>query len=126
MNKNIIIVGSGPNLSLAVAKKFAENNFSVGLISRNEKKLKAQVADFATEGIKSEYVVADAYDKSQIENAVTGLADKLGSVDLLLYNAAAMKYKNIIDEKAEDLTEDFKMSVANAFHCVKTLQRQLK
>ncbi len=126
MNKNIIIVGAGPNLSQAIAEKFAENNFSIGLISRNEEKLKTQVADFEKKGIKTEYVAADAYDTVQLTNAVERLADKLGSVDVLLYNAAAMKYKNIIDENAEDLTEDFRMSVANAFHCVKVLQIKLK
>jgi short-subunit dehydrogenase len=126
MNKNIIIVGAGPNLSLGIAEKFAENNFSVGLISRNEEKLKEQVADFKAKGIKAEYAIADAYDTLQLENAVIKLTAELGNVDVLLYNAAAMKYKNIIDEKTEDLVDDFKISVANAFHCVKTLHKQLK
>lgn len=126
MNKNMIIVGAGPNLSLGIAEKFAENNFAIGLISRNEEKLNAHVADLKAKGIKAEYVVADAYDTEQIGNAVASLAAKLGSADVLLYNAAAMKYKNIIDENAADLTDDFRMSVANAFHCVKTLHRQLK
>lgn len=126
MNKNIIIVGAGPNLSLAIAEKFAENNFSIGLISRNEEKLKAQVEDFKAKGVIAEYAVADAYDTLQLENALIQLTAKIGGVGVLLYNAAAMKFKNIIDENATDLTDDFNMSVANAFHCVKTLHPQLK
>jgi len=126
MNKNIIIVGAGPNLSLRIAEKFAENNFSIGLISRNEEKLKAQVANFKSKGISAKYAIADAYNLSEVENALTQLSNALGSVDVLLYNAAAMKYKNIIDEKTEDLIDDFKITVANAFHSVKTLHQQLK
>lgn len=126
MNKSIIIVGAGPNLSLGIAEKFAENHFSIGLISRSEAKLKAQAENFKAKGVKAVYAVADAYDTLQIENAVLRLADQLGSVDVLLYNAAAMKYKNIIDETASDLTDDFRMSVANAFHCVKTLHPQIQ
>jgi short-subunit dehydrogenase len=125
MNKNIIIVGAGPNLSLAIADKFAENNFAIGLVSRNEAKLQAQVANFTTRGIKAVYAVADAYDTLQIGAAVNQLANELGSVEVVLYNAAAMKYKNIIDEKTEDLVADFKVTVANAFHVVKTLHSKL-
>ncbi|WP_343605777.1 SDR family oxidoreductase [Fluviicola sp.] len=126
MNKNIVIIGAGPNLSLGVAEKFAENNFSIGLISRNEEKLKAQVADFKAKGINAIYAVADACNTSQLADAVLKLASEMGRVDVLLYNAAAMKFKNITDEKSEDLTEDFRMSVANAFHCVKILHQHLK
>lgn len=125
MKKNIIIVGAGPNLSLAIADKFAENNFAIGLVSRNEEKLQAQVANFTTRGIKAVYAVADAYDTLQIEAAVNQLANELGSVEVVLYNAAAMKYKNIIDEKTEDVVADFKVTVANAFHVVKTLHSKL-
>lgn len=125
MNKTIIIVGAGPNLSLGIAEKFAQNHFSIGLIARNEEKLKAQVEDFRSRGIKAGYATADAYDTEQIAHAVLSLADQLGRVDVLLYNAAAMKYKNIADENAEELTNDFRMSVANAFHCVKILHRRL-
>lgn len=39
MNKNIIIIGAGPKLGFAIAKKFGENGFRVGLISRNEESL---------------------------------------------------------------------------------------
>lgn len=126
MNKNIIIVGAGPNLSLGIAEKFAENNFSIGIISRSEEKLKTQVADFKAKGIKAEYAVADAYNALQLESAVNELVTRLGSVEVLLYNAAAMKYKNIMDETTEDLVDDYRISVANAFHCIKILYNQLK
>jgi len=40
MNKNIIIIGVGSKLGFAMAKKFGENGFRFGLISRNEEGLK--------------------------------------------------------------------------------------
>jgi len=126
MNKNIIIVGAGPNLSFGVADKFGANNFSIGLISRNEEKLKGLAAELILKGFNVKYAVADASNTNELENALLRLNNELGGVDVLLYNATHMKFRNIMDEKTEDLVEDFKLSVANAFHSVKTLQEKLK
>ncbi|QXV63964.1 SDR family NAD(P)-dependent oxidoreductase [Mucilaginibacter sp. 21P] len=125
MSKRIIIVGAGPNLSAAVTEKFTQNDFSVGLISRNEVYLKAQVAVFRQKGVQASYQVADAYNATELEHAVTRLAEQLGGVDVLLYNAAAMKFRAITDEKPEDLVADLSMSVANVLLCVKALQAPL-
>ncbi|SOD12459.1 SDR family NAD(P)-dependent oxidoreductase [Pedobacter xixiisoli] len=126
MKKNIIIIGAGPNLSWGVAEKFAAHNFNIGLISRSEVKLKSQVENLKSMGIQAMYARADAYHTGELEMAISKLASELGSVDVLFYNAAAMKYKNIIEEETEDLVNDFKITVANAFHAVKTVYQQLK
>lgn len=84
------------------------------------------MADFKAKGIKAQYAIADAYDTLQLQNAVIKLTAAPRNEDVPLYNAAAMKYKNSIDENTEDLVHDFKISVANAFHCVKTPHKQLK
>ena len=36
---SLVIVGAGPNLGLAVARRFGREGFSVGLISRTESRL---------------------------------------------------------------------------------------
>lgn len=126
MNKNIIIIGAGPNLSFGVAEKFAENGFSIGLISRNEDNLKLLMANLNRKGVNTTYTVADAYDTIQLENALKKLTEELGSVDVLVYNAAAMKHKNILSETTQDLVDDFRLSVGNAFNSIKVLHEQLK
>ena len=61
MNKNIIIIGLGPKLGFAMAKKFGENGFVVGLISRNESALKERATLLQEQGIQVFYHTADAH-----------------------------------------------------------------
>lgn len=126
MNKNIIIVGAGPGLSLSIAEKFGSEGFSVGLISRNEVKTSQLAKDLKEKGVNSFYAIADAYNTGELEEAINHLVDKMGSIDVISYNAAAMKHKNILDETTDELVDDFRVSVANAFHSVNILHSQLK
>jgi short-subunit dehydrogenase len=126
MNKNVIIIGAGPGLSQGIAEKFGTEGYVVGLISRNEEKLKQQVIDLKSLGVNSFYAIANAYDKDSLNDAIISLKEKIGKIDTLVYNAAALKMKNLMDESTDDLVDDFKISVANAFHTVKLLYQDLK
>lgn len=124
--KNIIIIGSGPGLSKAIAEKFGKEGFAVGLISRTTEKLKDLVADLENMEITAFYASADARDKAQLFQAIEILRKKLGKVDTLVYNAAVLKQKNIMEESPDSLGEDFKLSVINALYAVQTVFEDLK
>jgi short-subunit dehydrogenase len=121
MNKNIIIIGLGHKLGLAMAKKFGENGFAVGLISRNESSLKERATLLQGQDINVFYNTADAYDKDELESAISSLKKKMGIIDVLFYNAAGMKRKNLLSEETDDLVNDFRLNVAHVFHSVKYL-----
>lgn len=126
MAKNVIIIGSGPGLSAGIAEKFGKEGFSIGLISRNAENLSKQAGELKTLGIEAHFATADAYNKDSLANAISHLQSKMGTIHTLVYNAATLKMKGIMDETAEELVDDFKISVANAFHSVKLLHKDLK
>jgi short-subunit dehydrogenase len=126
MNKNVIIIGAGPGLSTGLAEKFGKEGFTIGLISRNERKLTQQVSELKVLNIDAHFATADAYDKDSLTNALSKLQSKIGKVHTLVYNAAALKMKNLMDETTDELVDDFKVSVANAFHSVKHLHEELR
>jgi short-subunit dehydrogenase len=126
MKKNIIIVGAGPGLSTGIAQKFGQEGFNIGLISRNAEKLQQQSHELKALGITAYYASANAYDKDSLSNAIVSLQTQMGKIDTFIYNAAALKMKNIMDETTDELVDDFKISVANAFHSVKILHKDLK
>jgi short-subunit dehydrogenase len=126
MKKNLIIIGAGPGLSTGIAEKFGKEGFSIGLVSRNAEKLTQQVSDLEVKGVSAYYATADAYNKDSLSKGIATLQSKMGTIQTLVYNAAALKMKNILDETSDELVEDLKISVANAFHSVKNLHLDLK
>ena len=59
---SIVIVGAGPNLGMAVARRFGREGFAVGLISRTQSKLDDLAAQLEADGIRAAGAAADIRD----------------------------------------------------------------
>ena len=114
MKKSIIIVGMGPGLSSGVAEKFGSEGYQVGMISRNADKLQGLKNDYQAKGIQSSYAIADVANTDELLTAIQKLIDEFGGIDILQYNAVDYRQVFLLDETVEDLTNGFKISVANA------------
>jgi NAD(P)-dependent dehydrogenase (short-subunit alcohol dehydrogenase family) len=66
---SIIIVGAGPNLGTAVARRFGREGFAVGLVSRTQSKLDDPAAQLATDGITAKGAAADIRDPESLSIA---------------------------------------------------------
>lgn len=87
MSKTIVIVGFGPGISTAVARKFGAEGFSVALVSRNEERLAAGVAMLEAEGIAAAAFSADAGDPEATRAAIGEARAQLGPISVLHWNA---------------------------------------
>ena len=76
-----MIVGAGPNLGLAIARRFGREGFSVGLVSRNQEKLDGLAGELEADGITAAGAAADIRDSDGLAAAIRSLADRLGAVD---------------------------------------------
>ncbi|BDS10267.1 SDR family NAD(P)-dependent oxidoreductase [Aureispira anguillae] len=126
MNKNIIIIGMGENLSLGIAEKFGKEGFAIGMISRTAEKLKTLQDHLAQLGIRSEFEVADVSNSRQMLDALAKLQSKMGVITILQYNAVDFRTGHILSETIETLTNGFKISVANALMATQFLLTDLK
>lgn len=126
MSKSILIIGAGPGISTAMAEKFGQNGYSIGLINRNVETAKVIVNGLAEKGITAFSSTADVADTAALQGAITVLKEKLGGVNVLLYNAAVIKVKDILSETAEELAADFKVNVGAALESIKFLYNELK
>jgi len=126
MEKSILIIGAGPGLSRSVAEKFAKEGFTINLVSRNQDNLEKLKQELNAKGIDVNYAVADAGEADQLTKAVAELSDAHSGFDAVLYNAAVLKAKNILEETSESLTHEFTINVANALHTLQLTHAGLK
>lgn len=126
MAKNLIIIGAGPGLSNSIAEIFGKEGFRVGLISRKAEKLEKIVSALEDKGVTASCATADAGDKKELTEAIDELRERMGKLTCLVYNAAVLKKKNILEESTEQLHEDLSLSAINAQHAVKHVLSDLK
>ena len=75
MPNSIIIIGAGPNLGAAVARRFGREGLSVGLVARDKRKLAVIEEELAAHEIDSAYATADIRDPEALSGAIESLAE---------------------------------------------------
>ncbi|GAA2767814.1 SDR family NAD(P)-dependent oxidoreductase [Streptomyces paradoxus] len=107
------LIGAGPGLGLATARRFGTAGHTVALISRNAEKLEALTSDLAREGIQARGFTADVLDIESLEAALYSAAKALGPVEILQYSPVprADFMKPVLDTRADDLDAPLSFSV---------------
>jgi NADP-dependent 3-hydroxy acid dehydrogenase YdfG len=113
---SLVIVGAGPNLGLAVARRFGREGFAVGLVSRRESTLVEVAAQLRLDGISVAGAAADVRDSAGLMAAIDRLADELGQVEVLEYSPlpAAEFMKPVLETTVEDVRGPLEFSVLGA------------
>jgi len=113
---SLVIVGAGPNLGLAVARRFGREGFAVGLISRSESKLVELAAQLQLDGVPTAVAAADIRDSDALAGAIRRLADELGPVEVLEYSPlpAPEFMKPVLETTVDDVRGPLEFSVLGA------------
>jgi NADP-dependent 3-hydroxy acid dehydrogenase YdfG len=103
---HLLVVGAGPGIAAATARRFGREGYAVGLVARREKPL-AELADaLGADGVRAEWAPAEAGNPGSLAAAVGSLADTLGAVDVLLYNVSVGRQAAVPELTPEDLLAD--------------------
>jgi NADP-dependent 3-hydroxy acid dehydrogenase YdfG len=113
---SIVIVGAGPNLGSAVARRFGREGLSVGLISRTQSTLDDLAAQLGDDGITARGAAADIRDSDALTAAIERLAAELGPVEVLEYSPlpAPEFMKPILETTVDDVRGPLAFSVLGA------------
>ncbi|MEU9918794.1 SDR family NAD(P)-dependent oxidoreductase [Streptomyces sp. NPDC051001] len=107
------LVGAGPGLGLATARRFGAAGHTVALISRDAEKLDGLTAELARDDIQARSFTADVLDIESLTTALYAAAESLGPVEILQYSPVprADFMKPVLDTSAEDLDAPLSFSV---------------
>lgn len=117
----VVIVGAGPGIGAAVARRFGAEGFTPVLLSRTRSSLDHEVAALHGAGIEAHGLVADAADPRSLSAAFARLEDEHGTPEALLYNAGANTIGAPSTLDVHDLVDDFTVNVAGALSCAQLL-----
>ncbi|MDL5206441.1 SDR family NAD(P)-dependent oxidoreductase [Streptomyces sp. ALI-76-A] len=107
------LVGAGPGLGLATARRFGAAGHTVALIARDAEKLDGLTADLAQDGIQARRYPADVLDLESLTAALYAAAADLGPIEILQYSPVprADFMKTVLDTSADDLDAPLAFSV---------------
>lgn len=93
--KCAIVTGGGRGIGLACAKLLAERGAAVVIIGRDKEMMDASAAQLQGEGLRVEAVIADISIEEQVVAAIDQSNEILGSIDVLVNNAAIQPYGTV-------------------------------
>ncbi len=86
-DKTVIVTGGASGIGEAIVRGFIEQGARVGYIDLNGEAAEALTASLSTQGSVS-HVVADLTDTAALQAAIARLRERLGTIDVLVNNAA--------------------------------------
>ena len=119
----IAIIGAGPGLGAAVARRFGREGFSIALISRDQSKLDAMAADLAATGLTAKGFSADVRVPAELEAALAKAAAELGPITALQYSPLPSRdyLKPVLDLTPELALEALQFSALGLIHSVRAV-----
>ncbi len=116
----LAIVGAGPGLGGAVARRFGREGYAVALISRNQSKLDGLAQDLSTEGITARGFAADVLEPEQLADALEAAAAELGPITALQYSPLPFRsfLRPVLETPPELALEALQFSLFGLMHAV--------
>jgi NAD(P)-dependent dehydrogenase (short-subunit alcohol dehydrogenase family) len=111
-----VVVGVGPGLGAALARRFAAG-YTVAVLARKEEYLTSLIKEIESTGGHALAVPADVAKEEQIAAAFTTIRDKLGAPEILIYNAAMRPVGRLRETKPSTFENTWRVSVFGAFLC---------
>ncbi len=119
----IAIIGAGPGLGAAVARRFSAEGFSVALISRDQAKLDLLAAQLQDGGATARGYAADVRDPASLEAALERAVAELGPISVLQYSPLPSRdyLKPVLEMTPELALEALRFSALGLIHAVRSV-----
>ncbi len=113
-NRHLLLVGAGPGLGMAVARRFADGGYRVTLVARSTDGLRGLADGLGGSGARIDTVAADASDPEALGARMTELYREQGAPGLIIYNAVMGAPDKLLSSSVEHLQTAYAVDVIGA------------
>ncbi len=113
-NRHLLLVGAGPGLGMAVARRFANGGYRVTLVARSTDGLGDLAERLVDTGAQINTIAADASDPRALGARMTELYQERGAPGLIIYNAVMGAPDRLLSSNVEHLQTAYAVDVISA------------
>ena len=105
MTKSIAVLGAGPGLGQAVARRYAREGYAVAVVGRRREPLDRLVGQLTGDGARAFAIAADLADTGAIPALAERIRTAVGDPEVLYYGAAANGFVPVLELTPERVDE---------------------
>jgi short-subunit dehydrogenase len=113
-DRHLLLVGAGPGLGMAIARRFASGGFRVTLVARSSDGLGKLAGSLAGTEAQIDTVEADASDPEGLRARMAELYNEEGAPGLIIYNAVMGAPDRLLNSSVEHLQTAYAVDVIGA------------
>jgi len=117
-NPVVLVIGAGPGIGAAVARRFGAAGYDVALVARSADKLAGLGAALQREAITAGWAPVDITDDPGLREAIARLGAHAGHFDVLHFNPSAFRLKNPLELTPDELLDDVRLGAASLLTAV--------
>jgi 3-oxoacyl-[acyl-carrier protein] reductase len=110
--RNAVVLGGTRGIGRAIAGTLAGEGTNVAVCARNTDQVAGTVAELKSQGVRATGASVDVTDAATLKSWIAGVAQELGSIDMLFSNAGAMAQGG----DAASWEQNFRLDVLGAVH----------
>lgn len=119
MTKVAAVVGAGPGLGAALARRFAREGYTVGLFARGEASLRAVQQEVQEAGGRAAPYAVDATDAGAVRDAFARLRAEHGAPEVCIYNAGLFRMAGFLETSPEDFDTSWRINCLGGVLCAR-------
>jgi NAD(P)-dependent dehydrogenase (short-subunit alcohol dehydrogenase family) len=113
------VLGVGPGLGAAIARRFAGEGFAVALMARREESVAAVREEIEDSGGGALGVTTDTTNPDSVAASFQRVRAELGDPEVFVYNAGAFQMGGILEVSPAKFDECFRANCAGAFYAAR-------
>ncbi len=116
------VLGVGPGIGAALARRFADDGYAVALLARSTK----TTSELAKKLPDARAYECDVGDAESVAKAFAAIRQELGDVDVVAFNAGSGVFGSLDDVTAADFETAWRVNALGLFHVAKEVVPAMK